>query len=148
MNSFISWVGGKKALRERITSKFPDHKNLNKYVEVFGGAGWVLFYKEKHAKCEIYNDINSNLVNLFKCVKYHPYAIEKELELALNSRELFNHYKNLMIIEGLTDIQRAVMFLYIIKTSFGSDTATYGGKNRLISSVDFLKNVRYWRIYL
>ena len=140
MNSFIAWVGGKKLLRKIISDKFPE--KFDKYVEVFGGAGWVLFYKDKYAKTEVYNDINSDLVNLFKCVKYHPEAIEKELELSLNSRQIFNEYKNQMDCIGLTDIQRAVRYLYLIKSSYGAKINTYGSKPRDISNTEFLKDVR------
>lgn len=139
MNSFIAWVGGKKLLRKIISDKFPE--KFDKYVEVFGGAGWVLFYKDKYAKTEVYNDINSDLVNLFKCVKYHPEAIEKELELSLNSRQIFNEYKNQMDCIGLTDIQRAVRYLYLIKSSYGARISTYGSKPRDISNTEFLKDV-------
>ena len=140
MNSFIAWVGGKKLLRKIISDKFPE--KFDKYVEVFGGAGWVLFYKDKYAKTEVYNDINRDLVNLFKCVKYHPEAIEKELELSLNSRQIFNEYKNQMDCIGLTDIQRAVRYLYLIKSSYGAKINTYGSKPRDISNTEFLKDVR------
>ena len=87
MNSFISWIGGKKLLRKKIIEQFPNA--IERYIEVFGGAGWVLFAKEKHAPTEVYNDVNSNLVNLYRCVKYHPDALQKELDGILMSRELF-----------------------------------------------------------
>lgn len=140
MNSFIAWVGGKKLLRKFISDKFPE--NFDKYVEVFGGASWVLFYKDKYANIEVYNDINSELVNLFKCVKYHPEAIEKEFELSLNSRQIFNEYKNQMDCIGLTDIQKAARYLYLIKVSYGAKVSTYGNKPRDISNTEFLKDVR------
>ena len=35
MNSFMSWVGGKKALREEIVQRFP--LSYERYIEVFGG---------------------------------------------------------------------------------------------------------------
>lgn len=60
MNSFIAWVGGKKLLRNEIVSRFPE--GIDKYVEVFGGAGWVLFHKDRHAKKEVYNDIMKNII--------------------------------------------------------------------------------------
>ena len=41
MNSFISWIGGKKLLRDDILARLPPE--YDKYIEVFGGAGWVLF---------------------------------------------------------------------------------------------------------
>ena len=58
MKSFISWIGGKNNLKKEIVSRFPE--NYSTYVEVFGGAGWVLFHKEKDGK-EVYNDLNSEL---------------------------------------------------------------------------------------
>ena len=42
MNSFIAWIGGKKLLRKEIVKRFPE-EGFTRYVEVFGGAGWVLF---------------------------------------------------------------------------------------------------------
>lgn len=41
MNSFIAWIGGKKLLRKEIVKRFPE-EGFTRYVEVFGGAGWVL----------------------------------------------------------------------------------------------------------
>ena len=76
MNSFISWVGGKKLLRKEIIKKFPKEE-IEKYVEPFGGAAWVLFGKTPHSK-EVYNDINGELVNLFRMVKYHPEALQQQ----------------------------------------------------------------------
>lgn len=69
MNSFMSWVGGKKALREEIVIRL--NRKCDRYVEVFGGGGWILFYKPP-GKFEVYNDFNPNLVNLYRCVREHP----------------------------------------------------------------------------
>ena len=137
MNSFISWMGGKKLLRKEIIDRFPQTE-IKKYVEVFGGAAWVLFDKERHAELEVYNDINSNLVNLFKCVKYHPAAIKDELESVLNSRETYNDFKGLYKNSALTDIQRAARYFYMIKASFGSKVTTFGAKSRDISNTEYL----------
>lgn len=125
MNSFIGWVGGKKALRDRIISEFP--KDMpSRYIEVFGGAGWVLFRKEKVAKqLEVYNDIDSNLVNLYRVIKYHREEFIKEFNLTLLSREMFNDFKEQINVSGLTDIQRAVRYFYLIKVSFGSAKGSY-----------------------
>ena len=124
MNSFLSWIGGKKLLREEIVSRFPD--NFDKYIEVFGGAGWILFHKDRHANYEVYNDYNSELVNLFRCVKYHREELQKELSFFLNSRELFHDFLAQYKVQGLTDIQRAARYFILIKTSYASKGATYG----------------------
>lgn len=72
MNSFISWIGGKKLLRKKILDQFPE--NYDGYIEAFGEEVWVLFGKEKKGM-KAYNDINSELVNLYRCVKHHPEAL-------------------------------------------------------------------------
>ena len=41
MKSFIPWIGGKSLLAKKIVSLFPD--NIQRYIEVFGGGGSVLF---------------------------------------------------------------------------------------------------------
>lgn len=91
MNSFIAWVGGKKALRKLIYTMFP--VQFDRYIEVFGGGGWVLFGKPPNLKrkLEVYNDYNSNLANLFYCVKNRTCAFLLELGfLPLNSRDEFS----------------------------------------------------------
>ena len=137
MDSFISWIGGKKLLRKKIIEQFPEG-GYDRYIEVFGGAGWVLFAKERHAELEVYNDVNSNLVNLYRCVKYHPEALQKELDGLLMSGELF--YDAAENIRGLTDIQRAARFWLTIKESYGADGRTFGGRPKdLGKAVDFLQ---------
>ena len=130
MNSFMSWIGGKKALRKKILEQFPLKDTYNRYIEVFGGAGWVLFAADSHAKIEVYNDMNGNLVNLYRCIKYHPNAIQEELEYILVSREQFFDAKEQLNVRGLTDIQRAARFYILLKESFGTDLRSFGLKPR------------------
>lgn len=125
MNSFISWIGGKRLLRKKILDMFPAKNTFDRYIEVFGGAGWILFSSNRHASMEVYNDINGNLVNLFKCTKYHPEALQKELEFILMSREQFLDAKEQINIKSMTDIQRAARFYIIIKESFGSNLDSF-----------------------
>ncbi|MFR5664842.1 MAG: DNA adenine methylase [Enterocloster bolteae] len=94
MNSIISWIGGKKALRELIYQRFP--LSYGRYIEVFGGGGWVLFGKPPDGM-EVYNDYNSDLTNLFRCVRDRPLALIQELGFfPLNGREEFDHLKRFL----------------------------------------------------
>ena len=93
MDSFIPWIGGKSQLRKVILEHFPQDE-IGRYVEVFGGAGWILFSKERHAPIEIFNDIDGHLINLYRCVQYHCDELQRELrmggeQILINSRELF-----------------------------------------------------------
>lgn len=140
MNSFISWIGGKKRLKKKIIEQFPE--SFDRYIEVFGGAGWVLFGSEKHAALEVFNDINGNLVNLYRCVKYHPEALQKELEWILISREQFFDCIAQNEVRGMTDIQRAARFYCSIKLSFGSGLKSFGVRSRdMQAAVSYLQEV-------
>lgn len=134
MNSFIGWIGGKCQLRNEIIFRFPA-AGVGRYIEVFGGAGWVLFGKEKvSGQLEVYNDINGNLVNLFRCVKYHCGEVQKELDWLLTSREQFFDCLTQLNSCGLTDIQRAARFFYTVKISFGCDQRTYATSAKTIDN--------------
>ena len=101
LKSLISWVGGKKALRELIYQRFP--KNYGRYIEVFGGGGWVLFGK-KPDKFEVYNDFNNNLTNMFAVVRDQPLAFIQELGyLPENGLFIFNLYKEIISKQRIED---------------------------------------------
>ncbi len=76
-------------MRPVLYQLFPTR--LKRYVEVFGGSGALLFGREpQKGVAEVYNDYNSDLVNLFTCVRDRPLALMDELGyLPLNSREEF-----------------------------------------------------------
>jgi len=143
MNSFISWIGGKRLLRNKILEQFPGTEEYDRYIEVFGGAGWILFSKEKHAELEVFNDANGELINLYRCVKYHSEALQKELEWNLVSREQFFDYREQNQTRGLTDIQKAARFFILIKNSYGTDLKSFGVKGRnLDNAIEYLRTVK------
>ena len=132
MRSFIPWVGGKSQLAKRIISMFPEH--IDRYVEVFGGGASVLFAKDSHAPLEVYNDADSQLVNLFRCIKYHRGELQREIAGYINAREVFEDIRARINIQGFTDIQRAAMFYIQIRISYGADGRTYGCNRKNISA--------------
>ena len=117
----ISRMGGKSKLRKHIIERIPEHIC---YVEPFFGAGWVYFGKEP-SKVEVINDIDKELVNMFRMIKHHAPEIERMLEYELSGRDIFEEYKHCEV-ECLTEIQRSVRFLYLISQSFASRGTTYG----------------------
>lgn len=125
MNSFMSWVGGKKALREEIVKRLP--LNYGRYIEVFGGGGWVLFHKGPD-KFEVYNDFNQNLVNLYRCVKEKPDELIKWLEFSLDSRADFEYMTNRLKDDDLSDCQRAAYYYSLIRYSYASGVDSFGSQ--------------------
>jgi DNA adenine methylase len=65
-------------------------EEYRRYVEVFGGGGYVLFGCPPDTVMEVYNDYNSDLVNPFRCVRDSPFVLLKELNFfPLNGRNKF-----------------------------------------------------------
>ncbi|WP_124099581.1 DNA adenine methylase [Ruminococcus sp. Marseille-P6503] len=137
MKSPIPWIGGKSQLKNKIVEAFPPDKNYDRFIDVFGGGGSVLFAKDKHAALEVYNDANSNLVNFFRCLKYHRQELEREIRYYLNSREMFLDCREHIKESGFTDIQRAAMFYVLVKTGFGASLRTFGCNRKRLNTDSF-----------
>jgi len=110
----VPWIGGKRRLAKHILPLFPEHTC---YVEPFAGAAALFFLKEP-AKVEVLNDVNSDLVNLYRVVQHHLDEFVRQFRWALTSREIFG-WLNETPPATLTDIQRAARFFYLQKHSFG-----------------------------
>lgn len=111
----IPWIGGKRRLAKHILPIFPDHTC---YVEPFCGAAALYFMKEP-SKVEVLNDINGDLVNLYRVVRHHLEEFTRQFKWALTSRQIFK-WLQATPEETLTDIQRAARFYYLQKMAFGA----------------------------
>lgn len=110
----IPWIGGKRRLADRLIPQFPQHTC---YVEVFAG-GAALYFMRQPAEVEVINDINGDLVNLYRVVKHHLREFVRQFEYSLASRELFKWLQDTPP-DTLTDIQRAARFFYLQQHAFG-----------------------------
>lgn len=115
-NTLIPWPGGKSRLAAQL---FPLFDNTHKtYVEPFAGAAAMLFLRPEPAKCEVLNDVNGDLVNLYRVVQHHLLEFLRQFEWQLVAREEFDRQLR-SEPSTLTDIQRAVRFFYLQKACFG-----------------------------
>ena len=87
----LTWFGGKGLMLDELLPRVPSHMT---YVEVFGGGGQLLFGKSPDvSKLEVYNDIDSSLVEFFAAIQHDeeseilidrwtetPYSREKYME--------------------------------------------------------------------
>ena len=108
-------MGGKRRLADRLIPLFPPHEC---YVEVFAGGGALYFLRPQPAPCEVLNDINGDLVTLYRVVQNHLEEFVRSLKWALSSRQVFE-WQKMTRPETLTDIQRAARFFYLQHHAFG-----------------------------
>lgn len=116
----VPWIGGKRRLAKHILPLFPAHTC---YVEPFCGAA-ALYFLKTPSKTEVINDINGELVNLYRVVKHHLEEFIRQFKWALVSRQIYKWLQDTPE-ETLTDIQRAARFYYLQKQAFGGKVADH-----------------------
>lgn len=123
--TLVPWLGGKSRLAPQLFQLF-DSQHIT-YVEPFAGAAAMLFLRDAPAKVEVLNDINGELVNLYRVVKHHLDEFIRQFRWQLVAREEFDRLQT-SPPSTLTDIQRAARFFFLQKTSFGAKVAgqTFG----------------------
>lgn len=90
MKAILKYPGGKWRIAEWIISHFPEHKV---YCEPFFGSGAV-FFNKKPAYVETINDIDDNIVNLFKVCRDNPEELAHRIEFTPFARsEFINCYE-------------------------------------------------------
>lgn len=78
VNSVINYYGGKKYLRSKIISLFP--QGYTHYTEAFFGGGWVLFGTDGINISETVNDVSKELSNFWFILKNNFEELKSTLE--------------------------------------------------------------------
>ena len=111
------YLGGKFRLSKRIVAKIEQIQHKI-YAEPFVGMGGIFLRRTQISKAEAINDINGELVNLYRIVQKHPEELCRSIEFRLAARQEFERLRKIPP-ETLTDIERAARFLYLQSVAFG-----------------------------
>jgi DNA adenine methylase len=151
VRSPIRWVGGKYKLRYKIIELSPPQGTYTCYVELFGGAAWVLFAKQP-SPVEVLNDKDGELVHFFRVLRESPDALaERVSRYPLVSRQEFDDLA-LLDPTKLTSLDRAYRFFYLVMAGWGGEvdmprfqtSVTDGGKgNRMFGALQSLRQRLY-----
>jgi DNA adenine methylase len=142
----LPYLGGKQALVPKLLPLIPEHFA---YVEVFGGAAALLLNKPPSA-IEVYNDVDSELVNLFEVIRDSMDGFIKRADWLLYSREFYESWKD-DLKNGRTPedrVERAVRFWYLMRSSFAAHPykgwayCRNVGRNRPLSLANALASIR------
>jgi len=132
MRSIITYYGGKGYSWRQIVPYFPPHHT---YVEPFGGAANVLLNKPPSA-VEVYNDIDSNVVTIFRVLRDYPDELRRVLELTPYSRE--EYVRCLAPLDGFDDVEKARRLIVRYRQTFSGkgQTATPGRWSYAVAASD------------
>lgn len=124
----FSYMGGKSKLVKWLDWYFP--KDCNKFIDVFGGAGWVVHKSEvsQASQFRVYNDFNTMLANIYTCfafkydelhamMKTYPHG-DEQLFLRLQD-EIFNQLDWTTVQLG--DVKLATEYLYLLQQHFSNE---------------------------
>lgn len=128
----IRYHGGKWRLAPWIISYFPEHRI---YVEPYGGGGSVLLRKPR-SYAEIYNDLDGEIVNLFRMARERGPELKEQLHLTPFSREDFKlsfFHTDCPLEQARRTVARSFM-------GFGSAAATMNKNSRGRSTTGFRAN--------
>lgn len=113
----VKWVGGKRQLMFELIKNMP--KSYNRYFEPFIGGG-ALFFELQPDNAYI-SDMNEELINLYKVVRYNVDELVADLQKHDISKEYFMEIRNIDRTEeykNWSNIQKASRFIYLNRTCF------------------------------
>lgn len=82
MRPVLKYPGSKWKMAEWIISLMPPHKS---YLEPFFGSGAV-FFKKEPSRIETINDMDGEIVNLFRCIREEPEELMRCVTMTPYSR--------------------------------------------------------------
>ncbi|RID91201.1 DNA adenine methylase [Gemmobacter lutimaris] len=109
MTALVRYHGGKVRMAPKLISLFPAH---DAYIEPFGGGAAVLMAKAR-ARLEVYNDLDGDMVTLFRMLRDHAEDLASAIALTPFARA--EHVESYQ--DAATDLERARRVL--IRSHFG-----------------------------
>lgn len=89
MRAIFRYPGSKWSIAQWIIAHFPEGYEKMVYLEPFVGSGAV-FFNKKPGAVETINDMESDIVNLFRVLREQPNDLKRALELTPYSREEYD----------------------------------------------------------
>jgi DNA adenine methylase len=113
----LKWAGGKRYLVPEIKKRLPKH---TLYHEPFLGGGAVLFALQPTNA--VINDLNSEIINVYKAIKNHTDELIESLKKHKNTSSYFYDLRSKDRDEKkfnkLSNIDKAARIIYLNKTCF------------------------------
>jgi len=114
----VKWVGGKRQIIDQIMKRVPKH--FSTYYEPFLGGGAVLF--ELQPTKAVVNDINNELINMYKVIKDNVEELIEDLKKYKNEEDDFYKVRewdrDKEKYNALDPVKKASRIIYLNKTCY------------------------------
>lgn len=124
VKSPIFYMGNKYDLLKKIIPKFPSNKEIDTFIDAFGGSGTVSL--NVNYNNIIYNELNKNVVNLLKCMKNVPseeiidhicnrinqFNLDDDNVGYYNFRDFYNNNENFDSIDSILDLYTLTFYCF------------------------------------
>lgn len=137
MKSILRYPGSKWNLASKIVELMPEHKS---YLEPFFGSGAVLFTKGLSA-IETVNDLNDDVVNLFRVIQQDPEPLAEKLFLTPYSRKI---YDKSWEEKPKDEVDKALNFIIRSLMSHGFRNFEKSGWKRDVNGRERAYAVKHW----
>lgn len=124
MKTLFRYPGSKWSLAGWIISHFPPGYEKLVYLEPFCGSGAV-FFNKKLGAVETINDLDSDVVNLFRVLRESPEELRRVLALTPYSREEYD----LSFVSTDEPIEKARRFMVRTTQAIGAKAGKCGWRN-------------------
>lgn len=137
----LKYPGSKWSTADWIISNFPAGYEKMTYLEPFFGSGAV-FFNKKRSLVETINDLDGNVINLFKQIRDNTEALARAIEYTPWSREEYS----LSYQKTGNDLEDARRFLVRMWQAIGAKSSDITGWRSNIKSIN--GNVTQWATVL
>ena len=115
----VKYPGGDYFIFSDLNKVFTRAPGVKTFVEVFGGSCWCsLNVSRMKFKVIVCNDIDSDLINLYRAVKNNPDELIKRLSMWPLSRELHEIALEIINDKSIDNITKSAALFYVTRASF------------------------------
>lgn len=138
----VRWYGGKGHMARRIMPYLPDGRV---YVEPYCGAASVFWYLDPPRPVEVLNDLNGELVNLFRVLQ-NPETFAEFQHRIIWTPYALDEFRRALAYDGDEPVMRAWAFYVRYNQGFGGTASSAGNWGRVfVSDRGMARTANGWR---
>lgn len=136
-------MGGKYLLKTTIMKYLPDNYQDMIYVEPFVGGGSV-FFKKEPSKIEVINDLDKNVMSVYKGFKKYD---NEKIKEDVNGHYSKEEFKTLKDYKPKGDYEKFIKQFILFRTSFYGLCKTYDTRGKINMRENYNDRLKHVKMY-